>query len=125
MKRWGRIVSLIGVGCSSLCFRALPLLVLWLPAFALGWLHNEKLTRGMLLMFLAMSLFGTVRAYQQHGDPKPGIVTLIGAALLVGAAWGDVRPIGGWLAMATLVAAWLWDMRLLKGINHAHTERCE
>ena len=33
MRTWGRFLSLIGVGCSSLCFLALPLLVL-IP----GWL---------------------------------------------------------------------------------------
>ena len=124
MKGWGRVVSLIGVGCSSLCFLALPLLALW-PMSALGWIHNENLTRGMLIMFLAMSLYGVARAYQRHGDPKPGVGALIGAAALVITAWGGVPPVIGWAALAPLAAVWLWDMQLLKRIDHEHESRCE
>lgn len=114
MKPWWRAVSLIGVGCSSLCFLALPLLLLWLPASGFGWLHNEPLTRAMLLMFLAMFLFGSVLASRIHGRLAPGLVSLAAALILAGRAWRLVEAWLGWLALAAITAAWAWDRRLIR-----------
>lgn len=123
--RW-RVLSLVGIGCSSLCFLALPLLLIWAPAVGFGWLHNETLTRGMLLMFLAMSLAGSFGAYRVHRRLAPGLMALTGAFILIGGAWHVVRHWLGWLALAAIAAAWAWDQRLIKGAHHAHDHsHCE
>lgn len=126
MKPWWRVLSLIGIGCSSLCFLALPLLLIWAPAVGFGWLHNETLTRSMLLMFLAMSLAGSFGAYRAHKSPWPGCISLAGALILVGAAWHLAAHWLGWPALAGIAAAWVWDQRLVKEAHHAHDHsHCE
>lgn len=122
--RW-RLASLIGVGCSSLCFLALPLLALLLPAKSLGWIHNEALTRAMLVMFLVMALWGSATAFRHHRRPGPGGLTVAGAAVLAATAWGLAPPAAGWSAFAALAAGWIWDMSLLKGRSQAGRESCE
>lgn len=124
MKPWWRVLSLIGIGCSSICFLALPLLLIWAPAAGFGWLHNETLTRTMLLMFLAMSLAGSLAAYQAHHRRAPGLAASAAALILVGGAWHLVRPWLGWLALAGIGAAWVWDQRLLKRVHHEHAAKC-
>lgn len=122
--RW-RLASLIGVGCSSLCFLALPLLALLLPAKSLGWIHNETLTRAMLVMFLAMALWGSAMAFRHHRRWGPGALAVAGAAGLIAGAWRAVLPAAGWSAFAALTAGWVWDMRLLKKRSEAGKESCE
>ena len=107
-----RLLSLIGVGCSSLCFLALPLLVLWVPASS--WFHNERLTRAMLLMFLAMSLAGSYSAFRHHRRLGPGACALSGAGFLIIVAWGGLPGPVGWIGLALLFAAWIWDQRLIR-----------
>ena len=123
MKRWWRLASLIGICCSSLCFLALPLLLLWLPATGFGWLHNEALTRGMLLMFLAMFLAGSVNGFKHHRRPTPLILASSGAVLLISTAWQLLPFWIGWLALAALIAAWLHDKNLMQGMHHEHPLR--
>lgn len=119
MKGWMagklRVLSLLGVCCSSLCFLALPLLAVWVPASS--WLHNETLTRLMLAMFLLMALGGGYAAYSHHGRRGPGICALLGAGLLVCAAWGAWPVPAGWSGLALLIAAWLWDLLLMKAAH--------
>lgn len=124
MKPWWRVLSIVGIGCSSLCFLALPLLLIWAPAVGFGWLHNETLTRGMLLMFLAMSLGGSFGSYRVHRRLAPGLVALAGALILIGGAWHVVRHWLGWPALAAIAVAWAWDQRLIKEASHEHASSC-
>lgn len=110
MTKLLRLLSLVGVGCSSLCFIALPLIALWIPASS--WLHNERLTRAMLVMFLAMALTGAYSAYRHHGKALPAACALAGAALLLAVAWGTLPPPAGWAGLVLLFGASLWDWRL-------------
>jgi hypothetical protein len=111
-----RLFSLAGVACSSLCFLALPLIALWVPASS--WLHNERLTRAMLLMFLAMALFGGYSAFRHHGRAGPGACALAGSAILIVVAWNGLAGPAGWLGLALLFAAWLWDWRLMRRLSN-------
>lgn len=120
MKRWQNVLSFAGVCCSSLCFLALPLIALWLPARGFGWLHNERLTRAMLLMFLAMTLAATLTAYRVHRKAGPGICAAAGSLALLGTAWGFLSTAAGWAALAALGAALFWDRRLLSGAHRGH-----
>ncbi len=122
--RW-RLASLIGVGCSSLCFLALPLLALLLPAKSFGWIHNETLTHAMLVMFLAMGLWGSVTAFRHHRHLGPGGLAAAGAAVLAAAAWDWVPPAAGWAALGALTAGWVWDRSLLKKHPQSGGESCE
>lgn len=117
LTAWWRLASLIGIGCNSLCFLALPLLVLWLPTAGFGWLHNETLTKIMLYMFLAMFLAGSTISFTHHGRPTPGLLALSGALLLIGTSWHAFPFWTGWLALALLIAAWLHDKNLMRGIQ--------
>lgn len=119
MKRWINAASVVGVFCTSVCFLGLPLLLFWVPAVGLGWLHNEWIVRSMLLMFLAMFGAGAAGAFREHRDPRPGITAAVSAAVLIGTAWHRAPVAAGWLAMAGIVAAWSWDWRLLKR-QHVH-----
>ncbi|MBI4341650.1 MAG: MerC domain-containing protein [Candidatus Omnitrophica bacterium] len=111
--RW-RLISLIGLGCSSLCALGLPLLVLWLPAMGLGWLLNDWLMRAMLIMFLAMYLGGVWVAFRHHRRFAPAMAGVVGAAMLIGTAWHWLPHRAGWLAMGALLAGWVCDQRLLR-----------
>lgn len=108
-----RVAGLIGAFCASLCFLALPLLVLWVPMSS--WLHDERLTRAMLIMFLAMTLLGTYGAYRRHRKAAPSLCGLAGALLLVLAAWHAVATAAGWAGLLLLVGAALWDRKLTRG----------
>lgn len=123
-ERW-RLASLIGVGCSSLCFLALPLLALLLPARSFGWIHNETLTRSMLVMFLGMTLWGSATSFRHHRRPGPAVLAIAGAVVLAAGAWGMLPLVAGWSALAALAAGWFWDMRLLKRIRQTGRESCE
>lgn len=120
MKCWPRIISFVGICCSSLCFLSLPLVAFMVP-YGFGWLHNERLTRVMLLMFLAMSLIGTAGVYVAHHRRGPVVAAFLGAGLLVGTAWGFFPPTIGWLSLVFLSAAWIWDWQLMKFGHHAGT----
>lgn len=122
MKSWWNVLGLVGVGCSSLCFLALPLVALWLPLSRFGWLHDETLTRAMLLMFLAMSLMGTSAAFLAHRKSGPLLCAACGALLLTGTAWGRLSAAIGWLGLGALIAAWYWDRRLMQVEHHEHQE---
>lgn len=124
MRQGWRLASLIGVGCSSLCFLALPALALLFPARALGWIHNEALTRAMLATFLAMALWGSTAAFLHHRRPGPAGLAVAGAAVLAASAWGLAPPVAGWPALAILAAGWLWDMRILKKSGQDGGESC-
>lgn len=120
MKRPGtlwRLAGLFGICCSSLCFLALPLLLLWLPASGFGWLHNETLTRSMLLMFLAMFLAGSTSSFRMHRSWPPVLLAFLGASALIATAWHGVRPWAGWLGLATLAATWAYDQHLMR-VHH-------
>ena len=116
MKNWPRMISVLGICCSSLCFLSLPLAAFLVP-YGFGWLHNETLTRTMLAMFLAMSLAGTIGAFFAHRHSGPGFCALIGAGLLAGTAWRLFPPLIGWLSLVLLITAWIWDWRLMR---HSH-----
>lgn len=119
MKTWPRIISFVGICCSSLCFLSLPLAAFLVP-YGFGWLHNETLTRVMLLMFLAMSMAGTVGAFLTHRRRGPGICAFLGSGLLAGTAWRLFPPPIGWLSVVLLLAAWIWDWLLTRGNHHEH-----
>ncbi|MBI5240300.1 MAG: MerC domain-containing protein [Elusimicrobia bacterium] len=114
MRRWRDLLGWLGIGCSGICLLGLSFLAAWLPASAAGWLHNESLTRAMLLMALAMFLWGTWGSYRLHGRLLPGVLALAGAALLSARAWGLLGLAAGWIGLGVLAAAWLWDRRLMK-----------
>ena len=114
--RW-RVASVIGVSCMSLCALGLPLLVLWLPALGLGWLLDERITRVMLVMFLGMYVAGAIGAFRRHHRRSPLALAVVGSGLLVGTTRHLFPRVAGWAALASLVLAWFWDLRLLKKVH--------
>lgn len=116
--RW---IGIIGICCSSLCFLALPLLLILLPTSGFGWIHSETLTRSMLLMFLAMFLTGSVSSFRMHGRWGPFVAALLGAVVLAATAWHALPPQAGWAGLAALAATWAYDRKLMW--NHHHHQQ--
>jgi uncharacterized membrane protein len=117
-KRW-RIVSLVGISCSSLCMLGLPLLAVWLPVMRLGWLLNEGIMRWMLMMFMLMFAAGVVSAYQRHRNRLPAIFAVIGGFLMIAVAWHALPHGAGWPGLVSVAVAWVWDWWLMRK-NHRH-----
>jgi mercuric ion transport protein len=105
----------VGVGGSlfaALCCLGFPALLSILSAVGLGFLINDAILLPLLVVFLALTLYGLYRGYQRHR--KPGAVVLGGvstAALLVFLLVFFSRPLA-YLAIAGLVAASVLNVRL-------------
>jgi hypothetical protein len=72
----------------------------------------------MLLMFLAMFLGGSAKGFMHHRRLVPGILALSGASVLIGTAWHLFPSWAGWLALVALIAAWLCDASIMRGMHH-------
>lgn len=105
----------VGVGGSlfaALCCLGFPALLSILSAIGLGFLINDAILLPLLVVFLALTLYGLYRGYQRHR--KPGAV-MLGAgsavALLIFFLVFFNRPLA-YLAIAGLVAASILNVRL-------------
>lgn len=105
----------LGVGGSlfaALCCLGFPALLSILSAVGLGFLINDAILLPLLVVFLALTLYGLFRGYQKHR--KPGAVLLGGGsavALLVFLLVFFSRPLA-YLSIAGLVAASVLNVRL-------------
>ena len=105
----------VGIGGSlfaALCCLGFPALLSILSAIGLGFLIKDAILLPLLVVFLALTLYGLYRGYQKHG--RPGAVLLGGAsavALLVFLLVFFSRPLA-YLAIAGLVAASVLNVRL-------------
>lgn len=122
MNRWWRVTSLVGICCSSLCVVGLPLLSVWLPATFLGWVHNDRLARAMLVMFLVMALGGAASSFRHHHNRGPAALAVAGALALAAATWRTAPAVVAWLALAALISGGIWDWRLMRNVHHARVE---
>ncbi len=121
MSHWWRVTSLVGIGCSSLCVVGVPLLAAWLPATLLGWVHNDTLTRAMLVMFLAMALGGAAGAFRHHRHGGPAMLATAGALALAAATWRFAPMGAAWLGLVALVSGGIWDWRLMRSVHRRGT----
>lgn len=110
----------VGVGGSlfaALCCLGFSALLSILSAVGLGFLINDAILLPLLVVFLALALYGLYRGYQTHR--KPGAVILGGAsavALLIFLLVFFSRPLT-YLAIAGLVTASVLNvwLRMQKG----------
>jgi mercuric ion transport protein len=105
----------VGVGGSlftALCCLGIPALLSIVSAVGLGFLINDAILLPLLVVFLALTLYGLFRGYQKHR--KPGAVLLGGGsavALLVFLLVFFSRPLA-YLAIVGLAAASVLNVRL-------------
>ncbi len=105
----------IGVGGSlfaTLCCLGFPALLSILSALGLGFLINDTILLPLLVVFLALTLYGLYHGYQRHS--RPGAVLLGGVsalALLVFLLVLFNRPLV-YLSIAGLVAASVLNVQL-------------
>lgn len=115
--RW-RLLSLVGLCCTSLCVLGLPLVSLGVAAVGLDWRVPLWFMRTMLLMFLVMYGIGAVHAHRCHRRWGPGLSAIAGGVLLLGTTWHALPHIAGWLALVLLAVGWGWDVRLVIRAHH-------
>lgn len=110
-----RHLDLVGIGgalFAALCCLGFPALLSIVSAVGLGFLINDAILLPLLVVFLALILYGLYGGYRRHR--KPGAVILGGAsavALLVFLLVFVSRPLA-YLAIAGLVAASVLNVRL-------------
>ncbi len=115
MAFFERHLDKIGVGGSlfaALCCLGFPALLSIVSAVGLGFLINDAILLPLLVVFLALTLYGLYRGYRKHR--KPGAVLLGGGsavALLVFLLVFFSRPLA-YLAIVGLVAASVLNVRL-------------
>jgi hypothetical protein len=111
---WYRLLSMVGLVCSSACVLGFSLLALWLSALGLGWLVDDRIMQGMLLMFLGMYVTAAWHSSRHHGHRETFWISLIGCGLLVATAWHALPHAAAWIGSAWLLLCWFWDQRLLR-----------
>ena len=115
MAFWDQHLDKVGIGGSLfavLCCLGFPALVSILSAVGLGFLIKDAILFPLLVVFLALTLYGLYRGYQKHW--RAGAV-LLGAgsavALLVFLLVFFSRPLA-YLSIAGLVTASVLNVRL-------------
>ena len=115
MSRWMRWARQVSVGCNSVCFLGLPLLMLWWPAAAAehSFLHG-RLFNSLLALSVALYVLGAADAWRHHRRWVPPVCGVVSLAVLVGTMWRLLPAWIGWPAWGALMACWLWERRLLR-----------
>jgi len=104
---WKRHLDKIGIGGSlfaALCCLGFPALLAILSAAGLGFLINDAVLIPLLVVFLAVTLWGLYLGKGHHGSWNPFFVGIAGAALTgISIAFGSGLLAG--VGIAGLVAA--------------------
>ncbi len=121
---WNRNLDKIGVGGSifaAFCCLGFPALLSILSAIGLGFIVNDAILLPLLLVSLAVALFGLYLGTRHHHQPAALILGAISAVALVLVVLGIVpnlvlayAGIGG-LVAASLLNVWLRARQLQTG----------
>ena len=107
-----QIIGTLGSIFAALCCIGTPVLLAFLASIGLGFLINDLILVPLLLVFLALSLWGMARSLAAHGQRRP-LFLAVGSSVLIFAAVWFFRPLV-LLGLGGLVAASVWNRFLHK-----------
>lgn len=107
-----QIVGTFGSIFAALCCIGTPALLALLTSIGAGFLIRDVILVPLLVVFLAVSLWGIHHSVRKHGRGLPRTVALVSSVVMVSAVWFS-RPVV-LLGLAGLIAAVLWDVYLCK-----------
>lgn len=117
---WKRHVDKIGVGGSlfaALCCLGFPALLAILSAIGLGFLVIDAVLIPMLIVFLALTLYGLYSGMRRHGRRHALSVGVVASLVLFTSIWFG-SSIGAGIGIAALIASSLLNVWFV-----AHTAR--
>jgi mercuric ion transport protein len=97
---------------AALCCIGTPALLALLTSLGAGFLIRDVILVPLLVVFLAVSLWGIHHSVPRHGQRLPRTVALVSSIVLVAAVWFSRLVV--LLGLAGLIAAALWDVYLCK-----------
>jgi len=110
MKR--QIIGTLGSIFAALCCIGTPALLAFLTSLGVGFLINDLILLPLLLVLLAVSMWGLSRSRLTHGQSGPLTLAVVCSVIVFAAVW--FSPIVVLLGLAGLLAASVWDMGLHK-----------
>jgi len=103
-------VGVVGSLFAALCCLGFPALLSVLSALGLGFLIKDAVFLPLLVVFLALTLYGLYRGYRQHGKAT-ALVLGAGSAVALLIFLSLSRPLA-YLAIAGLIVASVLNVRL-------------
>jgi mercuric ion transport protein len=107
-----QILGMIGSIFAALCCIGTPALLALLTSIGAGFLIQDMILLPLLIMFLAISIWGVQRSVSRHGNRMPRTVAVICSVVIVIAVW--FSPPLVLVGLAGLIAASVWDIYLCK-----------
>lgn len=104
-----KLRGLIGVGCVALCFGAMPILAVLIPAASHGTGPGTKLSWGLLAFALGFYALGLRHSFNRHRRWAPLLLGALGSLLTLGSASHALPTWAGGVAVAFLLAGLLWS----------------
>ncbi len=98
-------LGVVGSFLAAACCLGLPAIVSIFAALGLGFLINDAVLLPLLLVFLALTLFGLFQGYQRHKRVWPLVVGAVSALAAVVFIFVAFSASLAYIAVAGLVAA--------------------
>lgn len=110
----GAALALLPAVTCPACFAAYAGVM---SAVGLGFLVNERMLAPLILVFLAIGVFGVAWSTRRHGEPGPLVLTVLGSiAVVVGRLIWSV-PIVLYGGIAILLGASLWNLLAKRSVS--------
>ena len=108
MKR--QIIGSLGSIFAALCCIGTLALLAFLASIGVGFLINDLILLPLLLIFLAISIWGITRSMASHNLRWPLVLAVVSSIVVFAAIWFS-RPLV-LLGLVGLITASVWDMYL-------------
>ena len=107
-----QIVGTIGSIVAALCCIGTPALLSLLTSIGAGFLIRDAILVPLLVIFLAVSIWGIHRSVSKHGKGTPRTLAVICSVVIIIAIW--FSPPLVLLGLVSLIAASVWDIYLCR-----------
>lgn len=107
-----QIVGAIGSIVAALCCIGTPALLALLTSIGAGFLIRDAILVPLLVIFLAVSIWGVHRSVSRHGKGTPRTVAVICSVVIIVAVW--FSPPLVLVGLVGLIAASVWDIYLCR-----------
>jgi mercuric ion transport protein len=107
-----QIVGTLGSIFAALCCIGTPALLALLASIGVGFLIRDVILVPLLVVFLAINVWGIQRSLRRHGNEMPRIVAIVCSVVIIVAVW--FSPSLVLLGLAGLIAVSGWDIYLCR-----------
>ncbi len=107
-----RIIGTLGSVFAALCCIGTPALLAFLTSIGAGFLINDLILLPLLVVFLAVTIWGIARSTATHGQRAPLVLAIVASGVVVAAVWlSRLLVLAG---LAALIVASLWGLYLAR-----------